>query len=309
MDERSAVSRHLGLDLGGSAIKGIVLERNGDAYNELYKDVVDTRRDEEPAAIVAQLAEFGNEIAGKVGGVDTAGITIPGTFDLATGVAHFVTNLGAASWEGVPVSDPVQHALGVPTALINDARAFGFAESRLGAARNANTAAFFTLGTGIGGAVVVDGRLQLGVGSAGELGHMTVDASPDAPVCGCGNRGCVEAHVKAAAIARAGGRETAEGVFEAARAGDATALEAIAQAGRWLGVAISIVWMVLNPERFVIGGGVAEAGDLILDPARDEARRRVRVPPADRIEIVRAELGYEAGSIGAALWGAEQRKP
>jgi glucokinase len=299
------VSRHLGLDLGGSAIKGVVLERSGDSYAELAKTVVDTRRGAEPARIVTQLGDVGRLLADESGGVDTVGITIPGTFDLASGVAHFVTNLGGAAWQGVQVRDPVLDALGAPTSLINDARAFGFAESRLGAARGCDTAVFYTLGTGVGGAVVVGQRLRLGYGSAGELGHMTVDASPGAPTCGCGNRGCVEAHVRASAIARAGGRETAEEVVEAARAGHRQARDALADAGRWLGIAIANMVLVLNPERVVIGGGAADAGDLILEPAREELRRRVRVPPLDRTEVVRAELGYEAGSIGAALWGAE----
>ncbi len=298
------MSRHLGLDLGGFAIKSVVLDRDGDAYNSLTTSVVETRH-EAPERIVAQLGEVARRLADDVGGVDTVGITIPGTFDLETGVAHFVTNLGGAEWNGVPVRDPVQKSLGLPLRLINDARAFGFAESRLGAARDCDTAAFYTLGTGVGGAVVVGRRLQLGYGSAGELGHQTVDASPDAPLCGCGNRGCVEAHVQASAIARAGRRSSAEAVVDAARAGDAQARQALADAGRWLGVAIANIVIALNPERVVIGGGVAEADDLILGPAREEVHRRTRVPPFGRTEIVRALLGYEAGSIGAALWGAE----
>jgi glucokinase len=300
------VTRHLGLDLGGSAIKAVVLEHESDSYHEVCKQVVETRSHEQPAGIVAQLGELGRALSATVGGVDTAGVTIPGTFDLATGVAHFVTNLGGTSWEGVPVHRPLQEDFGIPTSLINDARAFGFAESRLGAARDCDTAAFFTLGTGVGGAVVVGGRLQLGYGSAGELGHMTVDPSPGAAVCGCGNPGCVEAQVRASALAQAGGRTGAEEVVEAARAGDADALEALAQAGRWLGVAIANVVIVLNPERVVVGGGIAQAGDLLLEPARAEVRRRIRILPPDGTQIVPAELGYEAGSIGAALWGAER---
>ena len=299
------MSRHLGLDLGGSSIKAVVLERDGDSYREVAMSVVETRTHDAPPGIVAQLSEVGDAVAAHAGGVDTVGITIPGTFDLETGVAHFVTNLGGSSWEGVPVLEPVQEALGLPTRLINDARAFGFAEWRLGAARACDTAAFYTLGTGVGGAVVVGRRLQLGYGSAGELGHMTIDASPDAPRCGCGNRGCVEAHVQAAALARAAGHDDAASAVEAARGGDGRAVGALAEAGRWLGVAIANMTIVLNPERVVVGGGVAEAGDLILGPAREEAERRLRVPPAGRTEVVRAELGYEAGSVGAAVWGAE----
>src|SRR3954447_19127693 len=298
------VSRHLGLDLGGSAIKAIVLEREGGSYREVRKSVVETRAERRPAGIVDQLAEVGNALAADVGGVDTAGVAIPGTFELATGVAHFVTNLGAESWSGVPVLEPLQAALGVPTAMINDARAFGFAESRLGAARDCDTAAFFTLGTGVGGAVVVGRRLQLGYGSAGELGHTTIDGSAGAAVCGCGNPGCVEAYVAAAVVARAGGGETAESVVDAARAGDEGALAALEDAGRWLGVGLANVVLVLNPERVVIGGGLAQAGDLLLGPAREGRSRRIRIATV-RTEVVPAELGYEAGAIGAALWGAE----
>ena len=202
--------------------------------------------------------------------------------------------------------DPLQEALGVPTSLINDARAFGFAESRLGAARGCDTAAFFTLGTGVGGAVVVGRRLQLGYGSAGELGHMTIDASPGAPVCGCGNprlRRGARASVRARGV---GGREErGRGRRRGARRATARRSRRSREAGRWLGVAIANVIVVLNPERVVIGGGIAEAGDLLLEPAREEVRRRVRILPPDGTEIVRAELGYEAGAIGAALWGAE----
>ena len=234
-------------------------------------------------------------------------MTIPGIFDLETGVAHFVTNLGGSSWEGVPVLGPLQEALGVPTSLINDARAFGFAESRLGAARDCDTAAFFTLGTGVGGAVVVGRRLRLGYGCAGELGHMTIDASPGAPVCGCGNprlrRGGRSARPGSPARADASTRGRRRRGAERRRRRRSTRSR---DAGRWLGVAIANVIVVLNPERVVIGGGIAGAGDLLLEPAREEVRRRVRILPPDGTEIVQAELGYEAGAIGAALWGAEE---
>src|SRR6478609_3991944 len=209
------------------------MERDGETYREALKRVVDTRSHDSPAQIVDQLGEFGDALAAEVGGIESAGATIPGVFDLETGVAHFVTNLGGSSWDGVPVLGPLRDALGVPTGLINDARAFGFAESRLGAARDCDTAAFFTLGTGVGGAVVVGRRLQLGYGCAGELGHTTVDGSPDAAICGCGNPGCVEAYVRAAAIAAAGGRATVADVVGAAHEGDTRALDALAGAGRW----------------------------------------------------------------------------
>ena len=192
--------------------------RGGERLRARLVDVTPTAAGSGPAGIVAQLGEVGCAAAERVGGVQSAGITIPGLFDADTGVADFVTNLGGETWQGTPVREPVARALGVPTALINDARAFGFGEARLGAARGCDTAAFFTLGTGVGGAVVVGGRLQLGLGNAGELGHQTVDPSPDAPICGCGNPGCLEAHARAAELARLGGRATSAEVVEAARA-------------------------------------------------------------------------------------------
>ena len=179
--------------------------------------------------------------------------------------------------------DPVQEALGVPTSLINDARAFGFAESRLGAARDCDTAAFFTLGTGVGGAVVVGRRLQLGYGCAGELGHTTVDGSPGAAVCGCGNPGCVEAYVAAPAIARGGRPRDRRGRRRGrARGRRAARSPRSRDAGRWLGVAIANVVLVLNPERVVIGGGLAAGGRPVLGPAREELRRRVRIAAGRR---------------------------
>jgi glucokinase len=300
------LTRHLGLDLGGSTIKAVVLERSGDGYRETGKRLVATRIGDPPAGIVDQLGEVGRELAHEAGGVDTGGLTIPGSIDLELGVARFVTNLGGSSWDGVAVREPVARTLGVPVAVINDARAFGLAELRLGAARGCDTAVFYTLGTGIGGAVVVGGTLRFGYGTAGELGHVTVDPRPDAPVCGCGNRGCLESVAAAAAVTRAGGRDDAEQVVEAARAGDGRALAAVEEAGRWLGLAIANVVLALNPERVVVGGGIAEAGELLLAPARAEVGRRLKVPPTGLTEIVPAQLGREAGSIGAALWGAER---
>jgi glucokinase len=156
------------------------------------------------------------------------------------------------------------------------------------------------VGTGIGGGMVVDGRLRHGfAGTAGELGHTTV--LPDGPRCGCGNRGCVEALAAGPALAREGGRATAAEVVEAAREGDARALAALARAGAFLGIAIGNAILLLSPERVVVGGGVAEAGDLLLEPVREEVLRRVHAAPVDRIPIVAAALGASAGAIGSAL--------
>jgi glucokinase len=192
----------------------------------------------------------------------------------------------------------------LPVALVNDARAFGLAELRLGAARGASSMIGLTLGTGVGGVFAVDGRVHQGHdGTGGELGHQTID--PDGPWCGCGNRGCVEAYARADQIAAACGTPTAEDAVRAARAGDERARSGLADVGRYLGIGIANMITVITPDRVVLGGGVAAAGDLLFDPIRQEIARRVRTTSIEEVMVVAAELGTWAGAIGAALYGAE----
>jgi glucokinase len=194
-------------------------------------------------------------------------------------------------------------AVGLATTLINDARAFALAEHRLGAGRGVGAMLGVTLGTGVGGGLILGGRLYLGHdGTAGEFGHQTV--VPDGPLCGCGNRGCVEAFAKADAIAKACGQPTVEAAVAAAQAGDRRALDGLHDAGRYLGIGASNVVALLSVDRIVIGGGVAAAGDLLLDPIRDELATRVHITDISRVTVVRGELGMWAGAIGAALHGS-----
>jgi glucokinase len=161
------------------------------------------------------------------------------------------------------------------------------------------------LGTGVGGVVVIGGQVHFGHdGTGGELGHQTI--LPDGPPCTCGNRGCLESLTKAQAVAEACGTGTAEEAVSAARAGDSRALEGIAEIGRWLGIGIANLIVVLTPDRVVLGGGVAGAGELLLDAVRAEVARRVHVTRLDAVEIVSAELGTWAGAIGAGIHGAQQ---
>jgi glucokinase len=235
--------------------------------------------------------------------VATVGIGVPGLYDPATGAARFFVNF-PGGWKGVPVAGPVADALGLPTALINDARAFGVGELRLGSGRGASSLVGLTLGTGVGGVIAIDGRVHLGHdGTAGEIGHQTLD--PDGPSCNCGNHGCLEAFARADRLAEACGTETAEAAVAAARAGDAVALAGLARVGRYLGIGIANMITTISPDKVVIGGGVAAAGDLLLAPIREELRRRVWTTALEAVEVVTAELGTWAGSIGAAIHGAE----
>jgi glucokinase len=162
-----------------------------------------------------------------------------------------------------------------------------------------------TLGTGVGGVIAIDHKVHQGHdGTAGEIGHQTID--PDGPSCNCGNHGCLEAFARADRIAEACGTATAEEAVERARAGDAAAIAGLERVGRYLGIGIANMITVISPDRVVIGGGVSAAGDLLLASARKEIRQRVRMTSIDEVELVIAELGTWAGAIGAAVHGAEQ---
>lgn len=209
----------------------------------------------------------------------------------------------AGDWTRQPLVAPLTAVLGRPVRIINDARALGLAELRLGACRGVQHALLVAMGTGVGGAVVIDGRLYLGTGHAGEIGHTT--AVVDGPACGCGNRGCLDRVASAAEIARLAEQPTVQQAAEAARAGDPRALRAFAFAGTYVGRALADAVVLLWPQRIVIGGGVAAAGEILLGPIRSELRRRARVADVDAIDVVPAQLGTGAGAIGAALWAAE----
>jgi glucokinase len=219
-------------------------------------------------------------------------------------VSRFLVNL-RGPWDGYPIAAPVSAALGgLPVALINDARAFGVAELRLGAARGASSMVGLTLGTGVGGVIAIDGKVHQGHdGTAGEIGHQTID--PDGPECNCGNNGCLEAFARADRIAEACGTATAEEAVERARNGDAAAIDGLRRVGRYLGIGIGNMITLISPDRVVIGGGIAAAGDLLLASAREEIRRRVNMTAISEVELVIAELGTWAGAIGAAVHGAE----
>ncbi len=296
-------SRHLGLDLGATNIKWTVVERRGEEWETLDRGQVATRSAEGPDAVIERLGRVGAGAQARWSDLRTVGIGVPGLYDAERGTARFLPNL-AGDWHGRPVAGPVGEAIGLPAALINDARAFGLAELRLGAARGASTMVGLTLGSGVGGVVAVGGSIHFGHdGTGGEVGHQTIQA--DGPPCTCGNRGCLEALTRADRIAAACGTSSAAKAVDAARAGDERALAGMREIGRLLGIGIANLIVVLTPDRVVVGGGVAAAGELLLEPIREETRRRVRVTDLDQVTIVAAELGTWAGSIGAAVHGAE----
>ncbi len=297
-------TRHLGLDLGVTNLKWAVVERAEDTWTSISSGSEPTRSTEGPDAVVARLARLASEAHAADAMIASVGIGVPGLYDPTTGITEFLVNM-PGGWHGIPVAAPVERATGIPTALINDARAFGLAELRLGAGRGVRSMVGLTLGTGIGGVVALDGQVLQGhKGTAGEVGHQVID--PDGPFCNCGSRGCVEAYCRAEQVALACGTETVEAAVLAAQAGDVRALGGLADVGRYLGIGIANAIVLVNPERVVLGGGMAGAGELLLAPIRDEIRRRVRVTAWHHVDVVVAQLGTTAGAIGAAVHGAER---
>ena len=292
--------RYLGLDLGGTNIKGAVVDVDPEsAPTVLATGSTKTQAEGGPEAVAQRMIGHGSTMAEEHGPFAAVGVGVPGLFDFETGEVIFLTNF-PGEWEGFPLRDVIAEGLGTEATLINDARAFTLAEATVGAGRGCSTVACFTLGTGIGGGLFIDGKLHLGAyGVAGELGHQTVE--PDGPVCGCGNRGCLEAVARPPVIAAAAGRKTMEDVVDGAAEGDPASVAALEQATAYLGIGIANILTVVGPERIVIGGGAATAGSALLDPIRAAVKERVTLVPPDQVEIVQAELGYEAGAIGAAL--------
>jgi glucokinase len=287
--------RALGLDLGGTNIKLALLE---DGKLVERGEAPTLSEVGGPSAVLDRIAELGRSI----GPVDSVGVALPGLFD-ENGVTSLLPNLHG-DWNGQQVHKPLADAFGRDVRLINDGHAFALAESRLGGGRGAQNVMCIVCGTGIGGGLVLEGRLHLGPQQrAGEFGHHTV--TEGGPLCECGNRGCLELYAGARAIARAAGEMSFDGALAAAREGEPDAVHAIGRAGELIGLAIANVLIFLCPDRVVVGGGVAAAGELLLGPLRASLADHARVAPLDSIELVDAELGPLAGAIGAAIWGAE----
>jgi glucokinase len=288
----SASVRLLGIDLGGTNIKLAVVEEERVAVT----DQAPTRSDDGgPDEVLERMAA----LARRHLPADAVGVSLPGLFD-DDGRALLLPNLHG-DWAGRPIAAPLTRALGVPVALVNDGHAFALAEAELGGGRGKRDVMCVVCGTGVGGGLVVGGQLHLGLlGRAGELGHHTV--AEDGPLCPCGNRGCLELYAGARAIATAAGHASFDHAIAAARAGDAAAVRAIARAGTLIGIAVANVLIFLSPEAVIVGGGVAMAAELLLDPLRAEVERRARVAPLELIDIAPAALGPIAGAVGAALF-------
>ncbi|GGL16938.1 ROK family glucokinase [Mangrovihabitans endophyticus] len=306
----------IGVDVGGTKVAGGVVDDDGAVLSS-------TRRDtpaQDQAGTRDTIAAVAADLAAQHPEATAVGIGAAAWIDASGSTVLFAPNL---AWRDEPLRDYVSKAVGLPTVLENDANVAAWAEFRYGAARHADDSmVMITVGTGIGGGVVLGGRLWRGAnGIAGELGH--IQSVPDGHPCGCGRLGCLEQYASGNALvrfARAGARQEPDRagllldlaggdpmaihgrqVTEAAQNGDGVARDAFAQIGYWLGVAMADLAQIFDPQVLVVGGGVIDAGDLLMGPTedtyRDQLKQRGRFPVA---ELRAAETGSSAGVVGAA---------
>jgi glucokinase len=305
---------YAGVDLGGTNLSAALAEADGHVIAELKEPTLSY---EGPAAVLERVGKLVNRLAANAGVRPSAlGMGVPGLVDIATGTSRFLPNF-PTQWRDIPIRAALEPQLGCPIHILNDARAATLGELVFGRGRSARTMVFFGLGTGVGGGVVVDGQLRLGpLGAAGELGHQTI--LPNGPLCGCGNRGCLETLISGPALTGEGVRLFLAGnapkLYEictgnvakvspvtmaaAAQAGETSVRVAIERAAEWLGIGAANLVVALHPELIVIGGGVAEMGELLLAPIRETIRQRVGMLPVTGVRVERSELGDRAGLLG-----------
>lgn len=303
----------LGVDIGGTDIKLGIVTAEGQI---IESGKMPTLAGEGPGKGAGRVAAWLRE---KDPGqeVTAAGIDCAGLIDGSKGYLYYSPNL--PGWEDTDLRGLFAEAVGMPVTVDNDVNCAAWGEYVLGAGRGTHHFVCLTLGTGIGGGVIADGRLYRGwQGMAGEVGHQVID--PSGPECTCGSKGCLEKLANASSIvsrareAIAGGRGsvledsdslTARDVAAAAADGDAVAIAALAEAGRVLGTGLANIVHLFNPEVIAVGGGVAGAGDLILEPARESMRAQLMDDILARVRVVPTELGNNASLVGATMMALE----
>lgn len=308
----------VGVDLGGTKLLTGVVDAEQEVHHESREASTGASEDEVLDAIEREVKDAREARPEVV----AAGLGIPCTIDRERGVAINAVNLEITD---VPIRDLIAERTGLPVFIDNDANSAALAEQRFGAAKGAKDVVMLTVGTGIGGGVIIDGELYRGsTGAAAELGHMVIEQG--GPPCQgtCPNHGCIEALASGTALAREGtaaagthpdsalglalareGSISGKTVTEAALGGDQIAIEVMRLTGTRLGVGLANLANIFNPDMLVVGGGVIAAGDLLLEPARAELRKRA-LPPMNETPVRAAVLGNDAGMIGAATMALEE---
>jgi len=316
----------LGIDLGGSKILAAVVNPQGEM---LSRDHSVTPAQEGPEAVIHEILQAARRTLKQAGitiaEVKAIGVGAPGACNPDTGIVSSSPNL--PGWKDVPLRDIIARELGVETFLINDANAAALGELCFGAGRGARNLIYVTISTGIGGGIIIDGKLYSGTsGAAGEIGHMTIDVN--GPRCNCGNIGCWEALASGTALAKEARRKigegertailnhaqgdieqvTAETVHAAAQEGDALARELITRTGYYVGVGFVNLVNIFNPELIIIGGGLSNMGEMLLEPAIKVVKERAFKAAHEVVRFALPQLGLNSGVLGAAALALQEMK-
>jgi glucokinase len=313
----------LGVDLGGTKILTAVTNSQGKMLSRDHSITPALKGDE---AVIQSILESAHRTLKQadfaIEEITAIGVGAPGLSNPETGILFTSPNL--PGWRDVPLRDIIQKRLGKQTFVINDANAAALGEFYFGAARGVRNFIYITLSTGIGGGIVIDGKIYSGtIGAAGEVGHMTIDDK--GPICKCGNRGCWETLASGTALAREARHRIEEGVqtsileyaegdmenvtaqvvHSAAEQGDSLAKELIAQTGYYVGVGLANLLNIFNPDLIVIGGGLSNIGDMLLKPAFKTAGERAYKEAFQAVRFASAELGRNSGVLGAAAFALQ----
>ena len=307
----------IGVDVGGTNVKVALVDKSGSI---VYSDTVPTRAEMgyeyTISNIIKAIQSLMKESKVDKSNIEGIGFGFPGQIDCDNGIVRLAPNI--PGWVNIPIADIVSKEFDIPVRVDNDVRCAALAELNYGAGKGSKNMICITVGTGIGSGLIVNGKIVRGASNAaGELGHIKLQME-NGPICGCGDRGCLEAFASGPSIVAMaeeyikGGKSTKYRVLanpditpyivaEAAKQGDVVAKQIYETIGNYIGIGLASVVNLLNPEKIVIGGGVADAGDLLFNPIKETLKKRAMPIQGNAVEVVHAELGNTAGVIGASL--------
>ena len=314
------MGKRIGIDVGGTNVKIALVDKSGKIiYSNSVPTYAKMGYEYTVNNIKQAIKDLMKETNTTAKDIDGIGFDFPGQVDYKTGVVKLAPNI--PGWVNVPIAQMIEEEFHIPTRIDNDVRCAALGEMKFGAGQGCENFVCITVGTGIGSGLVINGQLVRGASNAaGEIGHIKLQMK-DGLICGCGDTGCLEAYASGPSIVAMaqdyikGGKSTkfremaaAEGgeitpymVAKAAEAGDPVAKRIFEIVGEYIGIGLTSVINLLNPEKVIIGGGVAEAGDLLLNPIRKTIKERAMVVAGSAVEIVPAQLGNSAGVIGASM--------
>lgn len=314
------MAKRIGIDVGGTNVKIALVDDNGKIiYSNSVPTYAKMGYEYTVNNIKQAIKDLMKETNTTPSDIEGIGFDFPGQVDCKTGVVKLAPNI--PGWVNVPIAQMIEDEFHIPTRIDNDVRCAALGELKLGAGRGCENFICITVGTGIGSGIVINGKVVRGAtNAAGELGHIKLQMN-GGPICGCGDTGCLEAFASGPAIvamaqeyikggkstkfremaAVEGGEITPYMVAKAAEEGDPVAKRIFEIVGEYIGIGLTSVINLLNPERVIIGGGVAESGELLLGPIRKTIKERAMVVAGNAVEIVPAQLGNSAGVIGASM--------